>query len=244
MHNAHKPMRRSHRAGHLRLAALLASFTLVMAGCATPGSSPNSESDPILLEARVVNTFGDSVTSENRRADPTVALGAIPGDLRGGPRRTLQFVHMADTPMIAINADALSAKMQKELSRETDDFLISGLSVQPADTRFARISTILMKKGSPAYGTAAGFVNAYSYDPMTLFYFDRPCRVTGMTSDDHGAASPTTYDVDVKRAGLTWLVAIPQESGGALVLVANESTPKMIVAAPADNLKDGRFQLK
>jgi hypothetical protein len=68
--------------------------------------------------------------------------------------------------------------------------------------------------------------------------------VTGMTSGDQGASSPTTYDVDVKRAGLTWLVAIPQESGGAIVLVANESTPKMIVAAPADNLKDGRFQLK
>jgi hypothetical protein len=244
MQDAHKPMRRSHGAGHLGLEALLASFTLVVAGCATPGNSPNSESDPILLEARVVNTFGDSVTSENRRADPTLALGAIPGDLRGGPSRTLQFVHMADTPMIAINAEALSAKMQKELSRETDDFLISGLNVEPADTRFARISTILMKKGSPAYGMAAGFINAYSYDPMTLFYFDRPCRVTGMTSGDHGAPSPITYDAEVKKAGLTWLVAIQQESGGTIVLVANESTPKMFVAAPADNLKDGRFQLK
>jgi hypothetical protein len=90
----------------------------------------------------------------------------------------------------------------------------------------------------------AGFADAYSYDPMILFYFDRPCRVTGMTYGDHGAPSPITYDVNVKRAGLTWLVAIPQESGGTIVLVANESTPKMFVAAPADNLKDGRFQLK
>jgi hypothetical protein len=244
MHDAHKPMRRAHCAGRLRLEALIASLTFVVAGCATPGSSPNSESDPILLEARVVNTFGDSVMSENRHADPTLALGAIPGDIRGGPSRTLQFVHMIDRPMIAINADTLSAKMREELSRETDDFLISGLSVEPADTRFARISVGLMKNGSPAYGMAAGFINAYSYDPMTLFYFDRPCRVTGMTSGDHGAPSPITYDAEVKKAGLTWLVAIQQESGGTIVLVANESTPKMFVAAPADNLKDGRFQLK
>jgi hypothetical protein len=244
MHDARIPMRRPHCAGHLRLAALIASFTFVVAGCATPGNSPNSESDPILLEARVVNTFGDSVTSENRLADPTLALGAIPGDIRGGPSRTLQFVHMTDMPMIAINSDALGAKIRKELSRETDEFLISGLSVEPAATRFARISVGLMKKGSPAYGMAAGFINAYSYDSMTLFYFDRPCRVTGMISGDHGGPSPITYDADVKKAGLTWLVAIPQESGGAIVLVANESTPKMFVAAPADNLKDGRFQLK
>jgi hypothetical protein len=230
-------------AGRLRLEALIASFTIVVAGCATPGTSPNPESKPILLEAKVVNTFGDSVMSENRRADPTLALGAVPGDIRGGPRRTLQFVHI-DTPMIAINADALSAKVQDELSRETDEFLISGLSVEPADTRFARISVALMKKGSPTYGMATGFINADSYDPMTLVYFDRPCRVTGVISGDNGGPSPITYDADVKKAGLTWLVAIQQESGGAIVLVANAAAPKMFVAAPADNLKDGRFQLK
>lgn len=244
MYDARKRRRRTHGAGHLCLQALIASCTFIVAGCATPGRSPNPATARILLEARVVNTFGDSVASENRHADPTLALGAIPGDIRGGPSRTLQFVHMSDSPVIAINAEALSVKMRTELSRETDEFLISGLSVEPADTRFARVSVGLMKKGAPAYGMAAGFINANSYDPMTLFYFDRPCRVTGMTSGDHEGPSPITYDADVKRAGLTWLVAIPQESGGAIVLVANESTPKMFVAAPAENLKDGRFQLR
>jgi hypothetical protein len=245
MHDAYKPMRRARCAGHLRLKPLIASFIfVVMAGCATPGSSPNSESDRMFLEARVVNTFGDSVMSENRRSDPTVALGAIPGDIRGVPSRTVEFVHMTDTPRIAIDVYALSAEIRTELSRETDEFLISGLSVEPAETRFARISVSFLKKGSPVYGMAAGFINAYSYDPMTLFYFDRPCHVTGMISGDPGAPSPITYDVDVKKAGLTWLVAIQQEGGGAIVLVANESTPKMFVAAPADNLQDGRFRLK
>jgi hypothetical protein len=244
MHDTYGLMRRTHRAGQLGLEVLIAFFTIAVAGCATPRPSPKPESKPILLEAKVVNTFGDSVMSENRRADPTLALGAIPGDIRGGPRRTLQFVHMSGTPTIAINADALSAKVQEELSRETDEFLISGLSVEPADTRFARISVALMKKGSPTYGMATGFINADSYDPMTLVYFDRPCRVTGTTFGDNGAPSPITYDADVKKAGLTWLVAIQQESGGEIVLVANASSPKMFVAAPADNLKEGRFQLR
>ena len=146
--------------------------------------------------------------------------------------------------MIAINADALSAKLRAESSRETDEFLIAGLSVEPANTRFARISAGFMKKGAPASGMAAGFINAYSYDPMTLFYFDRPCHVTGTISGDPGAQWPITYDADVKKAGLTWLVSIQQQSGGAIVLVANGSTPKMFVAAPADNLQDGRFQLR
>lgn len=244
MRDVHESKRRAHCAGDLRLKALIVSFTFVVAGCATPGHSPDSKGDPMLLEARVVNTFGDSVMSEYAHADPTLALGAIPGAIRGGASRTLQFVHLADTPKIAINAGALSAEMQKVVSRETDEFLISGLSVEPADTRFARISVGLMKKGSPVYGMAAGFINAYSYDPMTLFYFDRPCRVTGITSGDNGAPSLITYDADVKKAGLTWLVAIQQESGGEIVLVANDSTPKMFVAAPAANLRDGRFQLK
>jgi hypothetical protein len=102
--------------------------------------------------------------SENRYADPTLALGAIPGDIRESPGPTLQFVHLRDAPMIALNVNALSTRMRKVLSRETDDFLISGLGVQPSDTRFARNSVGFMKKGSPAYGMAAGFINAYSYD--------------------------------------------------------------------------------
>jgi hypothetical protein len=244
MHDAYRPMSRAHGAGHGLLEALIACFAFVVAGCATSAGSRNPESDSILLETRVVNTFGDSVMSEYRHADPTLALGAIPGDARGGPSRTVQFIHMTNTGMVAIDVYALSAEVRTELSRETDEFLISGLSVEPADTRFARVSAGLMKKGSLAYGMAAGFVNAYSYDPMTLFYFDRPCRVTGMTSGDYGAPSPITYDVDVKRPGLTWLVSIEQEGGGTIVLVANASTPKMFVAAPEDNLKDGRFRLK
>jgi len=244
MHYALKIMRRAPGAAQLRLGALIASFSIAVAGCATHRSLPNATIAPIFLEAKVVNTFGNSVMSENRQADPTVALGAIPGDIRGDATRTLQFIHMADRPMIAINADALSAKTRSDLSRETDEFLISGLSVEPADTRFARISARLMKKGSPAANMAAGFINADSYDPMMLFYFDRPCRVTGVISGENGGPSLITYDADVKKAGLTWLVAIPQESGGAIMLVANKASSKMFVAAPADNLKDGRFQLK
>jgi len=94
IHDAHKPMEGAHGAGRLWLQALIASFAFVVAGCATPGSSPNSKSDPMLIEARVVNTFGDSVMSENRYADPTLALGAIPGDIRGSAGPTLQFVHL------------------------------------------------------------------------------------------------------------------------------------------------------
>jgi len=198
------------------------------------------------LEARVVDTLGDSTLPALGRVDPTFALGAVPGDIRGAPRRTLQFIHLNDRPMATmatIDTAALSARIRDGLSRETDDLLISGVSVQPADTRFARVSVGFLKQGSPAKGMFVGFVDAYSYDPMSLFYFDRPCHVTGMTAGDRGTPSPITYDADVKKAGFTWLVAIEQQSGGEIVVVANASTPKMVVAAPTDNLKDGRFQL-
>jgi hypothetical protein len=51
IHDAHKPMEGAHGAGRLWLQALIASFAFVVAGCATPGSSPNSKSDPMLIEA-------------------------------------------------------------------------------------------------------------------------------------------------------------------------------------------------
>jgi hypothetical protein len=245
MSNTFRPMRRPPGAVQLGLRVLLvAPYIFVVAGCATAGSSSSSRNDLLIIEARLLNTDGDSVRSEWRNTDPTLALGAIPGDIRGSPNRTLQFVHLIETAVVAINTEEFSAEMQREMSRETDDLLISGLSVEPSDTRFARISVVLMRKGSPVAGMAVGFIDADSHEPMTLFYFDRPCRVSGTLPGDPGMPSPVTYDVEVKKAGLTWLAAIPQESGGAIELVARESTSKMVVAAPVNNLKNGRFQLK
>ena len=245
LHHANRPIRGPRGACHLGLKVLLiASFALVFAGCVTVARPPNANNSAMLVEARLLDTFGNSVTSERTNTDPTLALGAIPGDIRGSPNQTLQLVHLIETSVLAINTDEFSDKMRREMSRETDDFLISGLSVEPSETLFARVSVTFLRKGSPAYGMVVGFINANSYAPMTLFYFDRPCRMSGTISDDSGAASQITYDVDVKRAGLTWLVAIPQQGGGAIQLVASESMPKMIVAAPVDNLENGRFQLK
>lgn len=245
MHSANMPMPGPSCACNPGLKALLiASLAFAVAGCATADSSPTSKSDSVIVEARLLDTFGNPVTSERTNTDPTLALGAIPGDIRGTPNQTLQYVHLLETSVVAIDAGEFGAKMRGNMAHETDDFLISGLSVEPSDTRFARITAIFLRKGSPAYGMAVGFINAYSYEPMTLFYFDRACHVSGTIPGEPGMPSPVTYDVNVKKAGLTWIATIPQESGGAIELVANESTPKMVVAAPIGNLKDGRFQLK
>ena len=225
------------------IAALIGLFTSLAVGCATPRSSPNAATDSIFLEARVLNALGDSVLVDYGHADPTVALGAIPGAIRGGPSRTLQFIHLTDAPRIVINAKALRVEALKESSVDTDDSLIGGLNIDPPDTRFARVSTTFMKRGAPANGMAVGIIDPVLMNPLTLFYFDRPCRISGVVTE-RGVASPITYDAHVEKSGLTWLVATRQVNGERIVRVADEPIRKMFVAAPAENLKDGQFQIR
>lgn len=228
---------------HLAITMMAASFIALEVGCSTPRQAKNGGFDSIVVQARLVDVLGYPVSVSAQYADAALGLGAIAGAVTGSPGRTLQYAAFTDMPTIEINASALKAALIEQTAAETKKSMDSGLRIEPADTRFARISTLLMNKGMAVGGIFAGFIDADSKNAMTLFYFDRPCRLTGFARGDANSLS-RTYDVVVAKPGLNWLIAQPREAGGLTVRIADESIHEMFVAAPSANRKIGLFQIR
>ena len=170
--------------------------------------------------------------------DSSLVLGAIAGSIGGNAGQTLQIVRIATLPSVQINLTALGAATAENAEPQTASFVQSGLHVDPVDTRFLRVSTLLASGYS-----YVGFIDPKSKNELLLMYFDRPCRLTGLTAGNvDGEMLTLTYDVTVEAPGLIWII---RSSGpnGFVARVAHEPVGKMLVVAPPENLKHGVFQV-
>ncbi len=193
-------------------ATVTASFAAFVAGCTMPRPSPNVETDSIVVEAKFIDTKGDPISVDNRPTDSSLTLGAIAGAITGKPTRTLQVVRIAKLSAVEINLDSFAAAVVKQAAPMTPGSADSGLHIDPIDTRFARASTLLNYSGALPGNLFMGFVDPDSKNPLTLVYFDRPCRLTGVTAIANTGSEKLTlvYDVTVEKPGLNWLVRTPK----------------------------------
>jgi hypothetical protein len=182
---------------------------------------------------------------DNRPADSSLTLGVIPGAIAGKPSRTLQVVRIAKLSVIEINLDSFETATIKQAAPMTAAFAESGLRIDPVDTRFARASTLLKYSGVLPGDLFVEFADQDSKNPLTLVYFDRPCRLTGARAIANGGGERLTlvYDVTVEKPGLNWLVRSPQGSNGFVVRTANEPIRKMLVVVPVEDLKHASIQI-
>jgi len=240
-----------------RCAIVTAFLTAFAGGCTTPRPppiaatdtilrpSPKSESDLVLVEAKFIDIKGDPVSVDNRPANLSLTLGIIPGAIAGKPSRTLQVVRIAKLSEIQINLGTFEAAIIKQAAPMTAAFADSGLRIDPVDTRFARASTLLNYSGVLPGDLFVEFADQESKNPLTLVYFDRPCRLTGAKTIANTGSEMLTlvYDVTVEKPGLNWLVRSPKGSNGFVVRTATEPTRKMLVVVPVENLKHASVQM-
>ena len=233
---------RSGRRAYLRFSTVGLFLVALAAGCSTARPPPNPKADSILVEARFINIKGDSISADKRPADSSLALGAIAGAIAGNPSQTLQVVPIAKMSTIKIDGSAFNSEINKHAATMSAQFSDSGLRVEPLGTLFARASTLLNYSGALPGNLFVGFVDADSKNSLTLVYFDRPCRLTGVTTTGNEKL-PLKYDVTVDKPGLNWLVRIPADGGGFVMRIANEPIRKMLVVAPVENRKNTSFQI-
>jgi hypothetical protein len=232
----------SGRGAYLRFSTVSLFLAALATGCSTARPPPNLKADSILVEARFINIKGDPISVDNRPTDSSLALGVIAGAIGGTPSQTLQVVRIAKMSTIEIDAGAFNAAIIKQAATMSTHFSDSGLRIEPVDTRFARASTLLNYSGVLHGDLSVGFVDPDSKNSLTLVYFDRPCRLTGVITTGNEKL-PLKYDVTVDKPGLNWLVRIPADRGGFVMSVANEPIRKMLVVAPVENRKNASFQI-
>lgn len=217
--------------------SVIASITAFASGCTTTripvhAEVPiHAERDSTLIEIRFEDKNGDRVSVGNRPTDSSLVLGAIAGSIGGNASQTLQVVRIGTLPSVQINLNALETAAAENAKPQVASFVQTGLHIDPVDTRFLRVSTLLASPGD----SYVGFIDPESKNELLLMYFDRPCRVTGVAAGEvDGEMLTLTYDVTVKTAGLVWIVRSSSGSNGFVARVARETIGKMLVVGPPD----------
>lgn len=180
---------------------------------------PNNNSIPVAV--KFVNASGNAISVYDRPEDASLLLGAIAGAISGNPKRPLQTVRIAKRPTIEIDLGSLAAAIEPQAATITATAAAAGLQVAPADTKIARVSTLLEWKGTPGSQLYIAFVDSDDSAFVTLVFFDRPCRLVGSVKD---GKSTTVYDVTIEKAGLIWLIHTPKDTTGSSVVHAAPAT--------------------
>jgi hypothetical protein len=218
----------THRGIALFSAIAITSLATLMAGCTAPSRLPQNNYS-ISVAVKFVNGSGVPISVYDRPEDASLLLGAIAGAIAGSPKGTLQTVRIAKLPTIEIDTSRFSAAIEPHAATMTATQAAAGLQIAPADTKFARASTLLEWKGTPGSGLHIAFIDSDDSSILTLVFFDRPCRLTGTVKRDN---STTVYDVTIEKAGLSWLVRTPKGSTESVVHVAQVAIHPTLLIAP------------
>jgi hypothetical protein len=222
------------------------SVTLIAAltdGCATSNRltvDPNAINVPV----KFVDANGDTLPMAKRPSNPSLQLGAIGGATAGSPNKTLQADPITKQSTVLIDLNSFEAAVKQQAKTMTTDAAIY-LQVVPADTRFARVSTLLNWSGPPASSLSVAFLDPNdSKNSLGLVFFDRPCRMTGTATSKSGEKRTLVVDLTITKPGLTWIVVAPDGTGRSVMSVAPGTMRPLLVIAPPENVKHGSFQVR
>ena len=215
----------AHRWTALFSAIVIASLA---AGCTGPNSISRSH-DSISVAVKFVNGSGDLLLADDRPEEASLLLGAIAGATVGRVNGTLQTVRIAKLPRIEIDLRSFSAAIAPQAATMIAAEAASGVQIAPPDTKFARASALLKSKG-PRGRLTVRFINSDDSSTLTLFYFDRPCRLVGSVKDGE---STYVYDVTIEKAGLSWLIFTPKDSTEYVIRAAPAAIRPSLLIRPA-----------
>jgi hypothetical protein len=220
--------------------AASASLVLTM-GCVSPVPLTGS-SESTSFEVKFVDSIGDPMTSHDKPVNAYLHMGGIGGATVGMPNGTLQSIRISNQSSVEIRLGTLEvalSKVARPITKDVADYL----TIVPSETRFARASTLLSWNPPPDGTLSVAFLaRDDTKKSLGLFYFDRPCRLSGVHTSGTGAT--IVYDMTVKKPGLTWVVSSREGQNKSVMRVAQSGTNPIMVVAPPNNVKDGTFEVR
>lgn len=145
----------------------------------------------------------------------------VTGDLYGAPT-TGSFYNVALQPdrSFALDLNIAHAKVLKSLHRTA--FSVRGLSIAPAEARFARLLPFVMQADGIEPLGQAEWIDADTKRPLMLLYVDRKARISGRYP---GTGHALVYDIEAGMTGYIWV----EEREGAGTIVWARSRPSRVV---------------
>jgi hypothetical protein len=211
------------------LAAIVIAIATVATACQTQYSAPSGVTGVVNVPVKVVTATGDVIRAVDNPAKPSVVWGIIPGAIAGLPDYSLQTQEVDSTSTFPVDFSELRKIFNRRSTTITPDATRAGLKIDPVDTRFARVATGLgMDNTSEPLGF--GFIDAVSKKPLTLAFFDRPCRLSGIVKEHE--MTILFFDVVVHAAGLTWMQMTADGADHVSVTNAPGRPTPILVVAP------------
>jgi hypothetical protein len=168
----------------------------------------------MVVPVRFGDVGGDVIGPRERPVKAFVTFGAISGTMLGSAPGPHVAVPIDAVPALSIDMNELQTYMRQHSATITaTPGLTSTLTIDPIDTRFARVAHFVRYESAPRAPGPSRFVDSGSKDNLLLVYFDRPCHLTGTLT--YGGAEPGSreYDVVIEHAGLNWLAATKKGPG-------------------------------
>jgi hypothetical protein len=171
---------------------------LVLCGCASTNQTATYKYSISLKPSMSEEAFGKATDNHAMQLD----LGVIPGALYGSPLKNPRwFVNLSDSYASNLNITKFEIELSKA-AKTHDGSLPYSLNVNPADTKFVRVSTFgLIANSKTRFGGA--FQNN-SNEYVLLVYFDKACSVSGTVN--FGKEGIYTHEIEIPKAGIYTLV--------------------------------------
>lgn len=194
--------------GNFRVAfcTLVVLAILAMASaCNTLARDPDAREGWVGVPVRFINSTGLEIPARNKPDTWFVALGIIPGGIVGTTNHASSLqaeeMHAYDAQVAEFNFSNLRTELTEQSTAIDATATAGGLKVEPAETHFGRVTTVIGYSGKRLGPFEVGFRDKVgSKYSLFLVFFDRPCRLTGTLT----SAGPEA-DVTIEKAGLTWM---------------------------------------
>lgn len=222
--------------------AITASAVVVLtSGCVSPDHLSKITTAQV-FSVKYVDSIGDPMHSVDRPVNAELQLDAIGGSTVGMPNETIQSSRISSQSSVEIKLASFETALSKSARPITAE-AARDLKMEPKETKFARVSTLLSWRPPPDGMLSVAFVDRDdTKKSLGLFYFDRPCQLSG--SHPSGNGTTVVYDINVETPGLVWVVSSREGKNRSVLRVAQSGVNPIVIIAPPANLKDGSFQIR
>jgi hypothetical protein len=145
---------------------------------------------------------------EQGRREPTGPAKALLAAIRKDPALILGTA--------VCSGDETEAALRRAAVRATGESLV----IEPADTRIARLATGGYPPTQPQNIFGAEVLEPKSKKALLVFYVNKPCHLSGQMPLEGSWSGPRApYELDIPRAGLTWVTSEAIDGKVLLTLV-------------------------
>jgi len=183
------------------------SLAVLVSGCAVDNRMPNQPVydgvTRLQMGIEYVGPDNQQLPAEQFTREIVLKFPLVPAGIFGVPRsRSLFFVQADDDLHFTLDLQENLSSVESAARPLSRKWRSRGLTIEPANTRLARLGTFPYHADTHRSLGGGGFINPVNRDTLILLYVDRPCEIRGQfTIEEEQFAHDLAFD----RAGFHWI---------------------------------------